>query len=465
VKLHESKTGSLLGADETESASLRQLRQGAQDTGYRLLMKGLGLTPQSQQQQPGAAMNVQEGRIGGRVRSVNLGSSSRSALIRFESAPTGAAVTLDGNLLCQKTPCTKELSLGNHRVQMLADRYHPGEERVNISGDQTVSLSLSPAFGVLKVVTEPDDLQVQINGEVGGQGSFSKELPAGRYEVIVESPCLVRTGEAVALQEGQTRTVRISPPKRMAGLDIRAEDSAGNAQRAEVFADGVKVGDAPGRFEVPLCSKEFSLKTEDGSAWNGGIKLVEDEVTEERIILKKNQNNQLALTPGVASNTVSLEQIGGELVSPQNISLSSRTQRLRQRRVWGFDETGGRAVRIYQVWQYPAAMITRQGMVNIAKSAACTVTFYVNKKGIPYDVSVTFLNDQNAKMNARDCHGAFQAALSNSLKSNFKKIKFSRHYNGEESVIYRVKVDVHCSGVSGRTQPSCRSETKFKGAN
>ena len=288
VKLHESKSGSLLAADEAQSTKLLELRQSAQDTGYRLLMKGLGLTPQSRQQ-TGTAKNVQEGLIGGQATSMDLGSSLRSALIRFESAPTGAAVTLDGNLLCQKTPCTKELSLGNHRVQMLADRYHPGEERVNISGDQTVSLSLSPAFGVLKVVTEPGDLQVQINGETGGRGSFSKELPAGRYEVIVESDCLVRTGEAVALQEGETRTVRISPPQRMAGLNIRAEDSEGNAQRAEVFADGVKVGEAPGRFKVPICIKEFRVNAGSNGDWTGQIALVEGAVAEKRVVLIRAQ--------------------------------------------------------------------------------------------------------------------------------------------------------------------------------
>ena len=47
VKLHESASGSLLGADEAQSSKILDLRQAAQDTGYRLLMDGLGL--QSQQ--------------------------------------------------------------------------------------------------------------------------------------------------------------------------------------------------------------------------------------------------------------------------------------------------------------------------------------------------------------------------------------------------------------------------------
>ena len=287
VKLHESKSGSLLAADEAQSTKLLQLRQSAQDTGYRLLMQGLGLTPQSLQQAGGSFTNVQEGRIEGQATSMDLGNRSRSALIRFESSPSNAVVMVDGNLLCQKTPCTKELSLGNHRVQMLADRYHPGEERVNISADRTVRLSLSPAFGVLRVMTEPPDLPVKINGKAGGRGSFSKELPAGRYEVIVESSCLVRTGEVVALQEGETRTVRLSPRKQMAGLDIRAEDSEGNAQRAEVFADGVKVGDAPGRFEVPVCTREISLETNDGLSWSDNLTFQKGEVLEKKVALLK----------------------------------------------------------------------------------------------------------------------------------------------------------------------------------
>ena len=312
VKLHDSSSGSLLATDEAQNGTLLELRQSAQDTAYRLVLKGLGLTPQSQQQAGGSFTNVQEGRIGGQRASMNLGNRSSSVLIRFESAPTGAVVLVDGTLLCPKTPCTKELSLGSHRVQMQAERYHPREERVNISGDQTVTLSLNPAFGVLKVIADHGDLQVQINGEVGGQGSFDKELPAGRYEVIVESDCLVRTGEVVALLDGETRTVRLSPPKRVAGLDIRAADSEGNAQRGEVFADGVKVGETPGRFEVPLCTSQFSVRLKNRDQWQGRIELVEGKVREQAVTVLSSRTNSNTRT--VTSVGISLTELGIEMV-------------------------------------------------------------------------------------------------------------------------------------------------------
>jgi hypothetical protein len=77
-------------------------------------------------------------------------------VVRFESSPKGAVVMVDGDLLCQETPCSKELELGNVTVAMHKERYASHEELIEIRKNiGTISWELKPNFGWLSVVSAP----------------------------------------------------------------------------------------------------------------------------------------------------------------------------------------------------------------------------------------------------------------------------------------------------------------------
>ena len=44
--------------------------------------------------------------------------SSSKGIVQFSSHPSGAIVRMDGSLLCQSTPCSKEVALGGHKIVM-----------------------------------------------------------------------------------------------------------------------------------------------------------------------------------------------------------------------------------------------------------------------------------------------------------------------------------------------------------
>jgi hypothetical protein len=261
AKLHESKGGDLLATDRARSTSLLTLIDATPAVAGSLLSQGLGLYASSPATAP--VTSVTEGKFGG---SSQMMSSKRSisSIITFESTPSGAVVMVDGKLVCSETPCSKQVSAGSHLVSMQAEQHHAAEETVTISGDETVSLYLEPAFAVLRITTIPDSLPITINGKQMGVGKIDERFKPGVYEAAVNTPCYQLTGERVVLNEGNRRVLTITPPIREAGLEVSVVDHTGNALRATVYADGVKVGSAPGQVIVPLCSKEIRVKTAAG---------------------------------------------------------------------------------------------------------------------------------------------------------------------------------------------------------
>jgi hypothetical protein len=72
----------------------------------------------------------------------------------------------------------------------------------------------------------------------------------------------------------------------MAGVKVGVVDASGNAQEAQVFADGRRLGDAPGTLTVPMCTKELEVRAGD-FGWKGPLSLREREVTEVHATLAR----------------------------------------------------------------------------------------------------------------------------------------------------------------------------------
>jgi hypothetical protein len=238
--------------------------------------------PQSQQQ-VGAGTNVQEGRIGGKSGGLDLGTYNARAIVQFSSEPAGAVVLLDGTMVCS-TPCSESLANGDYRIQFQKLRHDAYEERIQVTGDQSIQATLTPQFGWLTVVTTPVGLQLKVNGKSVRKSAFiKKEMEPGPLEILTDADCYVPTGEVFTIRANEHKTIKIEPPKREAGLEIKVLDAMGYPLRAKVFADGKEVGTSPGRFAVPFCTEEFSLKVEGGRGWTGKIDLVEDEVVQKEV--------------------------------------------------------------------------------------------------------------------------------------------------------------------------------------
>jgi uncharacterized protein (TIGR02145 family) len=189
-------------------------------------------------------------------------------IARFESKPAGAAVLVDNKLVCRRTPCSKSVPVGTHRLSMQVEKYQERIDQVVISDGASFSWELTPNFGWLNVRSNPAALTVKLNGEPFGRTPVErKEISAGAFEVLVSSPCHYDAGERVVVGKNEEKSVQITLKEKQGAVDVKASDSQGNDVAAQVFVDGAQVGMTPGTFKVSICAKTVEIRhAEHGSA-------------------------------------------------------------------------------------------------------------------------------------------------------------------------------------------------------
>ena len=286
IKVHDTNTGTLLSSKGVRAANEDELYELLPPAATALLREGLGLGRRSGSRSS-APSTAQEGAIGEESSSFSLGSAVQEEVVRFESTPPGAVVLLDGDLLCSATPCRKRIEAGSYRVSMQMERYHPSTKDIDVkSGMSAVAVSLKPKFARLTVTTKPPGLAILLNGKkVGEAGLQGRELDPGAHELIVDERCYLRSGERVVLEEGQDRTVELVAKQRKAGLRVDVEDSAGNILDGRVWVDGKDLGDAPGPFELRLCSQKLEVRSAGAGTWSSALELQDNQVTKLQVVL------------------------------------------------------------------------------------------------------------------------------------------------------------------------------------
>ena len=199
-----------------------------------------------------------EGRIGGQRSSLSPTTGRALALMRFESSPAGARVLVDGEVLCEATPCSRELALGSYQISMQQGAYPAQTRSLEVKGGDTLHINLQGPIATLKLETHPPGLEVSLNGQTAGVSPLSQPLAPGSYELEVASDCLQPTRQTLVLEDGEQRRVEMRPSPRVAQVQLDLVDSEGESLSAEVFADGVALGSVPGSLLVPICTQGSS---------------------------------------------------------------------------------------------------------------------------------------------------------------------------------------------------------------
>ena len=243
-----------------------------------LLRRGSG----AQDRSPG----YREGAIGEQAEDWDLGSAGME-IVAFESEPAGAVVLLDGKLLCQAAPCSKTVSVGQHELSMQQERYQSRTESVTVAKGTKVSWKLLPDFGLLSVTSTPSGLPVKLDGKEMGKTPVEKrEVARGGHEVLVSDRCHFDSGKRINVERGEHETVDVALKPREGGIEVTAEDAKGNALRAEVLVDGVKVGTTPGRFKVSICAAAVEVKHPKHGSWKDKLAVQEKQVSSLKAVLK-----------------------------------------------------------------------------------------------------------------------------------------------------------------------------------
>ncbi len=148
-----------------------------------------------------------------------------------------AKIYINGTFI-GRTEVSKALPLGKeHTYRVEAPLYHSKEGSVRLTERQKTDLTidLEPAFGYLKITTQPESgAEIEINGKLseGKTPLISDKLPSGVHRVQAFKPMYKSTLQEVQLRDGDTLEVNIDLIPTFANTEIICQDND-----AEIYID------------------------------------------------------------------------------------------------------------------------------------------------------------------------------------------------------------------------------------
>lgn len=204
----------------------------------------------------------QQGRFGGKDEDWDIGTGEET-IVKFESSPSGAVVIADGKIICQSTPCSKLLTQGNHEIEMQKENYVPKVKKGKITEGKTIKYKLEPDFAYLSV-SGNYAVSLKLDGaNIGEIPIKDKAISTGNHRIEHSDGCFYDSGETFTVQRGEKKAIKLNLEPRESAIKVYAQDESGNDIEADVLVDNKKVGKAPGKFKVPLCSKKLVVKNGD----------------------------------------------------------------------------------------------------------------------------------------------------------------------------------------------------------
>ena len=266
------------------SMQLYNLRTGASDRGatqksscqsdelLEALIRGIGqLTESGRAKTQTKASNAPDRDIGTSEKKW-VPSISKEVIASFSSEPPGAVVLLNGRMLCQATPCTKNAPAGTHEVTIEKEEYFSRVERTLIGKGSKIAWKLKPRFGTVNITTTPEGLEVKVNKSTVGRTPIENfRLSPGRYEITVNDSCYYTQGKDIRIKAGEERTLVLDMQPQRGALHVRATNEASEAIEADIMIDGERAGTTPSTLMVSVCAKTVTVTHPEHGKWSKPI--------------------------------------------------------------------------------------------------------------------------------------------------------------------------------------------------
>jgi len=116
---------------------------------------------------------------------------------------------------------------------------------------------------------------VMIDGLPAGKTPLERiQVAAGTRAVRVGGTCYVETFEKVDVVPGEERRISVAPVLATVELEVKPQPGLLGLDQAEVLVDGRRLGEMPGRFTVPACSKVLEVRPAKAEAYKQVLWLV-----------------------------------------------------------------------------------------------------------------------------------------------------------------------------------------------
>jgi formylglycine-generating enzyme required for sulfatase activity len=170
--------------------------------------------------------------------------------LRVESAPSGAALSVDGQFRGE-TPIELTVSpRQEHALRLTKAGHDPAQASVRLDLDEARSLSLvlAPRLGEVEVTAEPADAEVVVDGEVKGRAGQTLRLTAAPHQIEVRRSGYEPHRVTVTPRPGFPQTVKAR---------LRSLDAPRPVGPARITAQGHELRLlAPGRVQLGASRRE-----------------------------------------------------------------------------------------------------------------------------------------------------------------------------------------------------------------
>ncbi|MEZ5566334.1 MAG: PEGA domain-containing protein [Gammaproteobacteria bacterium] len=176
--------------------------------------------------------------------------------ITVSSVPAGAEIFADG-VRQGTTPMTVELMPGSRTLTLEMDGFKTLRREISVTANEAqalTDLTLAPADGLVRVITDPAGAAVTARGRYRGQTPLELELPPGQVQVLaITKPGYEPVKAQVDLKAHKGATVRLALTPRLGTVKIVSDPPD-----AELFVDGRSVG--PATTELSLLAVQHKLE-------------------------------------------------------------------------------------------------------------------------------------------------------------------------------------------------------------
>ncbi|MCF8232777.1 MAG: PEGA domain-containing protein [Bacteroidales bacterium] len=210
--------------------------------------------------------------------------------IAITADPQQAEIFLDGKSLGTAPVSRRKIESGKHTLRAEYALYHTKTKEITIEDgdDKAISLTLDPAFGSLKVESEPKGADVFLDGEKVGTTPYADEkIASGVYELRVTKKLWNEETEQVIIQDEQAT-------EKMEVLTQNFGKVKVDAGEAAIYQNGNKV--ATGSYEAKLKPGTYTFRATKP-------KHTPDE---KEVYLSVGDNRQITLKPQPQQGSLSV---------------------------------------------------------------------------------------------------------------------------------------------------------------
>ena len=159
--------------------------------------------------------------------------------IRFVTIPTRSDIYIDGHLQSQHTETTiTNISTGQHTITFIKAGYAPYTQTINVTKNQTitVSVTLAPNVGKISTLTNPSGASVYLDGVLQTQTtpSLITNVSVGQHTITFTKTGYASYTQTINVLYNQTTTISVTLIQN-AGNILAITDPSG----ADIYIDGI----------------------------------------------------------------------------------------------------------------------------------------------------------------------------------------------------------------------------------